>query len=223
MKPAPGGDRRAGHRRQLCRLAGGQPAPTSSCPNGRSCRANFPPASCAPWARGVQHVAVGDRVLTLAEQGGYAQRRWPRPPTASAFQTTCPSWKPPAWLRRTTRPGLRCAERGRAKSGETVLVLGCHRCGGHVRGAVGQGLWLESDRGHFERRQSGRGLPPPVPTRGSTCPKKTCASSIRGHLDMPDRWPGRRCIVSTRSVATHLRRRRSRHGLVRPPGDHRHA
>ena len=79
---------------------------------------------------GVQHVAVGDRVLTLAEQGGYAQKAVAKATDCFRIPDNMPFVEAASMALAYDTAWFALCERGRAKAGETVLVLG-------ATGAVG--------------------------------------------------------------------------------------
>ncbi|MDO9435523.1 NADPH:quinone oxidoreductase family protein [Hydrogenophaga sp.] len=79
---------------------------------------------------GVTHVKVGDRVLTLAEQGGYAQKALAKAADCFRIPDNMPFVEAASMALAYDTAWFALCERGRAKAGETVLVLG-------ATGAVG--------------------------------------------------------------------------------------
>lgn len=79
---------------------------------------------------GVHHVKVGDRVLTLAEQGGYAQKALAKAADCFRIPDGMPFVEAASMALAYDTAWFALCERGRAQAGETVLVLG-------ATGAVG--------------------------------------------------------------------------------------
>ncbi len=79
---------------------------------------------------GVTNVRVGDRVLTLAEQGGYAQKALAKATDCFRLPDSMPFVEAASMALAYDTAWFALCERGRAKAGETVLVLG-------ASGAVG--------------------------------------------------------------------------------------
>ncbi len=73
---------------------------------------------------GVTHVKPGDRVLTLAEHGGYAQKALARAADCFVLPHDMPFLDAAAMALAYDTAWFSICERGRAKAGETLLVLG---------------------------------------------------------------------------------------------------